>query len=73
MAVVHPTQVERVRSQAPTVDIAGTAWPVYKLEAVAAGLVTALLLALITGSAQTAVLAAATVAALRWITGALRG
>ncbi len=54
-------------------DIAGTAWPVYKLEAVAAGLVTALLLALITGSAQTAVLAAATVAALRWITGALRG
>ncbi|GAB4587434.1 hypothetical protein [Nocardia sp. IFM 10818] len=69
MAVVHPTQAQRAR--AATVDIAGTAWPVYKLEALAAGLVTALLLALITGSVQTAVLAAATVAALRWIAGAL--
>ncbi|MFC9999224.1 hypothetical protein [Nocardia sp. NPDC127526] len=71
MAVVHPTQAKRARARAATVDIAGTAWPVYKLEALAAGLVTALLLALITGSVQTAVLAAATVAALRWIAGAL--
>jgi len=49
----------------PTVDLAGSAWPVYKLEAVAAGLAIALVLGLITGSAQVAVLAAAAVASLR--------
>ncbi|WP_328411491.1 hypothetical protein [Nocardia sp. NBC_00403] len=59
MATVHPS----------TVDIAGTAWPTYKLEALAAGLVTCLMLALITGSLQVAVLAAAAVAAARWILG----
>lgn len=62
MAVVHPE----------TVDIAGTAWPTYKLEAMAAGLVTGLLLMLITGSPQTAVLAAAAVGALRWVIGNFR-
>ncbi|MFI1918848.1 hypothetical protein [Nocardia sp. NPDC020380] len=67
MAVVHPTQAQRTRSRVATVDIAGTAWPVYKLEALAGALVTALLVALIVGSVQAAVLAAATVAALRWI------
>ncbi|WP_067829357.1 hypothetical protein [Nocardia inohanensis] len=72
MAVVHPTQVERPRSRAATVDIAGTPWPVYKLEALAAGLVAALTLALITGSPQIAVLAAATIAAARWLIGFAR-
>jgi hypothetical protein len=52
-----------------TVDIAGTAWPTYKLEALAAGLVTCLILALITGSLQMAVLVAATVGGARWIIG----
>lgn len=54
------------------VDIAGTAWPVYKLEALFAGVVVALTLALITGSAQAAVLGAAVIAALRWIAGSVR-
>ncbi|MFJ4657750.1 hypothetical protein ACIP5Y_41345 [Nocardia sp. NPDC088792] len=72
MAVVHPTQEQRTRSRVATVDIAGTAWPVYKLEALAAALVTTLLVALIVGSVQTAVLAGATVAALRWILALVR-
>ncbi|PFX05593.1 hypothetical protein CJ469_01011 [Nocardia farcinica] len=49
----------------PTVDLAGSAWPVYKLEALAAALVTALLLGVLTGSAKVAVLAAAVAAAVR--------
>lgn len=60
MTTVHPSSV----------DIAGTAWPVYKLEALAAALVTGVLLGLILGSPQVAVLAAAAVAAVRWIVGA---
>ena len=63
MAVVHsPSRLARAR----TVDIAGTRWPVYKLEALALGLLACLLLLLITGSPQIAVLAAAAVGALRW-------
>lgn len=67
MAVVNPTDTGRPPAQAATVNIAGTAWPVYKLEALAAAAAVALLIALITGSAQAAVLAAATAAALRWV------
>ncbi|WP_069164395.1 hypothetical protein [Nocardia altamirensis] len=63
MAVVHPS----VRSA--TVEIAGSAWPVYKLEALAAGLVTCLILAMITGSPQLAVLVAAAVGVGRWLVG----
>ncbi|MFD3509485.1 hypothetical protein [Nocardia sp. NPDC058666] len=61
-------------SPAPTttVDIAGTAWPLYKLEALAAALVIAALLLLVVGSAQLAVLVAATVATVRWTVGATR-
>ncbi|MVU82083.1 hypothetical protein GPX89_33200 [Nocardia sp. ET3-3] len=71
MAVVNPTDTERSPSVA-TVDIAGTAWPVYKLEALFAGVVVCLMLALITGSIQLAVLGASTVAALRWLLGMTR-
>ncbi|MFJ9366264.1 hypothetical protein ACIRRA_17875 [Nocardia sp. NPDC101769] len=71
MAVVHPTDTERLRSHA-SVDIAGTAWPVYKLEALFAGVVVCLTLALITGSAQAAVLGATVIATLRWIIGGTR-
>ncbi|WP_040807008.1 hypothetical protein [Nocardia concava] len=71
MAVVHPTDTERVAAR-PTVDIAGTAWPVYKLEALFAGVVVCLMLALITGSVQAAILGGATVAALRWVLGMIR-
>ncbi|WP_405180450.1 hypothetical protein OG225_03985 [Nocardia sp. NBC_01377] len=59
MATVHPSSV----------DIAGTAWPVYKLEALAAGLLTCLILALITGSAQLAVLIGAAILVTRWSIG----
>ncbi|AYF75630.1 hypothetical protein D7D52_19235 [Nocardia yunnanensis] len=71
MAVVNPTDTERASARA-TVDIAGTAWPVYKLEALFAGVVVCLMLALITGSVQAAVLGAATVSALRWALGTIR-
>ncbi|MFI9403979.1 hypothetical protein [Nocardia sp. NPDC052316] len=63
MAVVHPP------ARSATIDIAGSAWPLYKLEALAAGLVTCLILALITGSPQVAVLIAAAVGATRWVVG----
>lgn len=59
MATVHPSSV----------DIAGTAWPVYKLEALVAGLVTCLILALITGSAQLGVLIGAAILVTRWSIG----
>ncbi|MGW4356274.1 hypothetical protein ACWELJ_29720 [Nocardia sp. NPDC004582] len=72
MAVVHPTDTERVASRVAAVDIAGTAWPVFKLEALFAGVVVAVTLALITGSAQAAVLGAAVIAALRWIAGSVQ-
>ncbi|MEV6280617.1 hypothetical protein [Nocardia sp. NPDC051832] len=52
-----------------TVDIAGSAWPVFKLEALAAGLVAGLVLALVIGSSQVAVLVGAAVAAGRWALG----
>ncbi len=55
-----------------TVDIAGSAWPVYKLEALVAALVVGALLLLIVGSPQVAVLAGASVAAVRWTVGAAR-
>ena len=48
------------------IDIAGTAWPMYKLEAVAAGLIVLLVLFVVTGTAQTAVLTAAAATTLVW-------
>ncbi|MFE9326807.1 hypothetical protein ACIHDR_33650 [Nocardia sp. NPDC052278] len=53
----------------PAVDIAGSAWPMYKLEALALGLLICLVLALITGSLQVAVLVAAGVGTGRWLIG----
>ena len=63
MAVVHPS------TRPAAVDIAGTAWPTYKLEAVVLALVTCLVLTLIAGSLQVAVLVAAAIGATRWIIG----
>ncbi len=54
-----------------TIDIAGSAWPVYKLDAVVVGLVSCLLLALITASLQVAVLAGAAVGAAQWVGGTM--
>ncbi|NMN94917.1 hypothetical protein [Antrihabitans stalactiti] len=55
-----------------TVDIAGTAWPVYKLEAIAAGLAVFLVAMLIVGSMQVAVLGASALAAGVWLVGSVR-
>lgn len=70
MTAVSPI-VRPVRRATHTVRIAGAPWPVYKLEAVALGALLALILGLITGSAELAVLVAAGAAALRWIAGAV--
>ncbi|RDI49787.1 hypothetical protein [Nocardia mexicana] len=71
MAVVDPTSRPAIASR-QVIDIAGTPWPVYKLEALALAVVTCLILALITGSLQVAVLTAAAAGSLRWIIGAMR-
>ncbi|MEV4239307.1 MULTISPECIES: hypothetical protein [unclassified Nocardia] len=63
MAVV-PLQARRT-----VIDIAGSAWPMYKLEAIALAVVICLVLALITGSLQVAVLVAAGVGTGRWVVG----
>lgn len=54
------------RDRADGVEIAGTVWPVYKLEAIAAWFLTLVVLFAITGTAQTAVLGSAAVATLVW-------
>jgi hypothetical protein len=55
-----------------TVDIAGTAWPLYKLEALAAGLVVFAVAVLLVGSLQVAVLGAAIISAFVWFAGVAR-
>lgn len=51
------------------VDIAGTFWPVYKLEALGAGLLSLLVTALVLGSPQAGVLLGAAVGAVLWTLG----
>ncbi|MEU5842744.1 hypothetical protein [Rhodococcus sp. NPDC047139] len=48
------------------IDIAGTAWPLYKLEALLTGILALLALFVVTGTAQTAVLGAAAATTLVW-------
>lgn len=48
------------------IDLAGTEWPLYKLEALVAGFLVLLALFVITGSGQTAVLSAAAAATVTW-------
>ena len=48
------------------IDLAGTEWPLYKLEAVVVGFLVLLALFVITGSGQIAVLSAATAATVIW-------
>ncbi|MGW5383734.1 hypothetical protein [Nocardia sp. NPDC003963] len=54
------------------VDIAGSRWPVYKLEALIVGLLVFLVPAVVLGSVQTGVLLGAAVGALLWTTGRWR-
>ena len=48
------------------IDLAGTEWPLYKIEALVAGFLMLFALFVITGSAQTAVLSAAAAATVTW-------
>ena len=57
---------------ARTIEIAGTAWPLYKLEALVAAGIVFLLLAVVVQSLQVAVLAAAAIAVVVWIAGLAR-
>ncbi|NLU82940.1 hypothetical protein [Rhodococcus sp. HNM0569] len=63
-ARTSPTRGEHARTA--TIDLAGTAWPIYKLEAVAAAFLTFVLVAALTTAMQPAVLTAAAVAVLVW-------
>ncbi|MFI5716689.1 hypothetical protein [Nocardia sp. NPDC051750] len=54
------------------IDIAGSRWPVYKLEALAAGLLALVAAALVLGSPQAGVLLGATVGAVLWTLGRWR-
>ncbi len=71
MTVVNPSPT--ITRGVRKIDIAGSQWPVYKLEALALGVLTGLVVVLVTGSPQVAVLSAAAVAALRWIATGLLG
>ncbi|NKY52865.1 hypothetical protein [Nocardia vermiculata] len=70
MTAVTPLECPAPRIS-QTVEVAGVPWPVYKLEALALGVLVGLVLGVVFGSAQLAVLAAAGVAALRWTAGAV--
>ncbi|BDB61163.1 MAG: hypothetical protein ACI38R_17365 [Rhodococcus sp. (in: high G+C Gram-positive bacteria)] len=61
---VLDTRIRRERTDG--VDIAGTIWPLYKLEALAAGLLTLLVVLVVTTSVQSAVLGAAAVTVVVW-------
>ncbi|MFC8044945.1 hypothetical protein [Nocardia sp. NPDC057353] len=63
MTAVHP---DSPLAEAPTVALAGVPWPLFKLEALALGLVALLVLLLVTGSPAVAVLGGAGLAAARW-------
>ena len=51
------------------VDVAGTAWPLFKLEALAAGLIVFVIALVIGASMQVAVLGAAGVGLIVWLAG----
>ncbi len=65
------TTPELLRTDIP---VAGVPWPAHKLLALAAGVLTVVLVAAVTGTAAPAVLGGAAVAAVAWVAlGALRG
>ncbi|WP_067655371.1 hypothetical protein [Nocardia harenae] len=68
MTAVHPDS--RI-AERPTVLLAGVPWPIFKLEALALGLVALLILLLVTGSPAVAVLGGAGLAAGRWVLAAV--
>jgi Flp pilus assembly protein TadB len=62
------TTIGLTRSSRPTgtIDIAGTPWPLYKLEALAAGLLVFFAVLVVTGALQPAALAAAGATVVVW-------
>ena len=69
MTAPHLAQTRDTAQAPPTVDIAGSRWPVYKLEALAAALLTFVVVALVLGSAQAGVLLGASLATVLWTIG----
>ncbi|MUM18989.1 hypothetical protein FZI91_14120 [Mycobacterium sp. CBMA271] len=65
------TTFERAAHEVRSVDVAGAAWPVYKLSALGAGAAVFVIALLLVASMSTAVLAAAAVASFVWLTGSL--
>ncbi|MGW0181052.1 hypothetical protein [Nocardia sp. NPDC003345] len=72
MTASHSLELRAGDSTAPGIDIAGTRWPLYKLEALGVGLLVFLIPAVILGSAQAGVLLGAAVGALLWTLGRWR-
>ncbi|MGW0004396.1 hypothetical protein [Nocardia grenadensis] len=69
MTASHLTAPRAAVRGSAVVDIAGSRWPVYKLEALIVGLLVFLVAAVVLGSAQTGVLLGAAVGALLWSAG----
>jgi len=57
---------DRRSSRVTGIDLAGTEWPLYKLEALAVGVLVLLALFVVTGTAQIAVLGAAATTTVTW-------
>lgn len=72
MAASHSVETREAARAGAAVDIAGSDWPVYKLEALAVGLLVLLAAALVLGSVQAGVLLGAASGGLLWSTGRWR-
>lgn len=68
MTYVVPSTSPRLRPRVNTVDIAGTAWPVYKVEALVLGVLVFLGALALTTSLQVAVLTSAASTVVAWWT-----
>jgi hypothetical protein len=69
MTASHLTAPRAAVRGPAVVDIAGSRWPVYKLEALVVGLLVFLVAAIVLGSVQTGVLLGAALGASLWSTG----
>lgn len=72
MVASHSVRTREAGRAGAAVDIAGSDWPVYKLEALAAGLLVFLVVTLVLGSTQAGVLLGAGFGGLLWSTGRWR-
>lgn len=68
MTYAIPSLTARPRTKVNAVDIAGTAWPVYKIEALVLGALVFLGALALTTSLQTSVLASAAATVVTWWT-----